>query len=60
MLGKEMAPTPAFLPGNPWDRGAWWATVHGVTTSRTQLSPPHLLSAVNVAHIDVICICKIT
>ena len=23
---------------NPRDRGAWWATVHGVTESRTQLS----------------------
>ena len=24
--------------GNPMDAGAWWATVHGVTKSRTQLS----------------------
>ena len=24
--------------GNPMDRGAWWAIVHGVTNSRTQLS----------------------
>ena len=23
---------------NPTDRGAWWATVHGVAKSRTQLS----------------------
>ena len=23
---------------NPMDRGAWWATVHGVTKSRTQLN----------------------
>ena len=23
---------------NPMDRGSWWATVHGVTKSRTQLS----------------------
>ena len=22
---------------NPMDRGAWWATVHGVTKSRTRL-----------------------
>ena len=22
----------------PMDKGAWWATVHGVTKSRTQLS----------------------
>ena len=24
--------------GNPMDRGAWWAKVHGVTKSWTQLS----------------------
>ena len=24
--------------GNNMDRGAWWATVHGITKSRTQLS----------------------
>ena len=24
--------------GNPMDRGAWWAIVHGVVKSRTQLS----------------------
>ena len=24
--------------GNPMDRGAWWATAHGVTASWTQLS----------------------
>ena len=23
---------------NPMDRGAWWATIHGVTKSQTQLS----------------------
>ena len=30
-------PTPVFLPGNPTDRGAWWATAHGVTESQTRL-----------------------
>ena len=24
--------------GNTMDRGAWWATIHGVTKSRTRLS----------------------
>ena len=24
--------------GNPMDRGAWWATVHGVAKNQTQLS----------------------
>ena len=28
---------------NPMDRGAWWATVHGVAKSRTQLSDFSLL-----------------
>ena len=26
-----------FLPGNPKDRGAWWAIVHGVAKSWTRL-----------------------
>ena len=28
-------PTPVFLPGESMDRGAWRATVHGVTQSWT-------------------------
>ena len=31
-------PTPILLPENPMDGGAWWAAVHGVARSRTQLS----------------------
>ena len=31
---RKWQPTPVFLPGE----GAWWATVHGVTKSQTQLS----------------------
>ena len=27
---REWQPTPVFLPGTSMDRGAWWATVHGV------------------------------
>ena len=30
---------------NPMDRGAWWATVHGVTKGWTQLSSQHTLCA---------------
>ena len=30
--------------GNLTDRGAWWATVPGVTKSRTQLSDQHFCS----------------
>ena len=26
---------PVFLPGNLMDRGAWWATVHGIAESNT-------------------------
>ena len=29
---------------NPMDRGAWWATAHGVAKSRTRLSDFTLLS----------------
>ena len=31
-------PLQYFCLGNPIDGGAWWATVHGVAKSRTQLS----------------------
>ena len=31
-------PLQYFCLGNPIDRGAWWATVHGVAKSYTQLS----------------------
>ena len=31
---RKWQPTPAFLPGESLDRGAWWATAHGVTKSR--------------------------
>ena len=27
-----------ILPGNPTDKGAWWATVHRVAKSRTRLN----------------------
>ena len=35
---REWLPIPVFLPGKSMDRGAWWATVHGVTKSQTRLS----------------------
>ena len=35
---REWLPTLVFLPENSTGRGAWWATVHGVTKSWTQLS----------------------
>ena len=28
---RKWQPTPVFLPGNPIDRGAWQATVYGLT-----------------------------
>ena len=33
---RKWQPSPVFLPENPMDRGAWWATVQGVT--KNQLS----------------------
>ena len=38
-LEKEMATHSSILAWkNPMDRGAWWATVHGVAKSQTQPS----------------------
>ena len=36
---------------NPMDGGAWWATVNGVTNSRTQLSDFTFTSMENINHI---------
>ena len=47
---RQWLPTPVFLPGEPMDRGAWWATVQGVTKSWTRLSNWHFsfLSGSNI------------
>ena len=45
---------------NPMDRGAWWAAVHGVAKSRTQLSdfaftfPFHALEKEMATHFSVL------
>ena len=35
---SQWHPTPVLSLENPMDGGAWWAAVHGVAKSRTQLS----------------------
>ena len=41
-LEKEMATHFSILAWRiPMDRGAWWATVHGVTRSQAQVSGSH-------------------
>ena len=37
-LEKGMLPTSVSCLENSTERGAWWATVHGVTMTWTQLS----------------------
>ena len=36
--GEHGNPLQYFCLKNSMDRGAWWATVHGVTKNRTRLS----------------------
>ena len=38
---RKWQSTPYSCLGNPMGRGAWWATVHGVTKSQTRLSHFH-------------------
>ena len=38
LSGGNGNPLQYFCLENPMDRGAWWATVHGVTNSWTRLS----------------------
>ena len=40
-LEKGMATRQCSCLENPMDRGAWWATVHGVAKGRTRLSDSH-------------------
>ena len=35
---RKWQPSPTFLAGKFLDRGAWWATVHGIVKSQTWLS----------------------
>ena len=35
---RKWQPTPVFCLGNPIDRGAWWATVHGFEKNQMQYS----------------------
>ena len=35
---------------NSMDRGVWWATVHGVAKSQTQLSDQHILMSSEFSH----------
>ena len=46
--GRNGKPTLVFLLGNPMDRGAWWATVHGVAKSQTQLSTHRSVSSLEL------------
>ena len=36
-------------PENPMNRGAWWATVHGVTKSQTRLNTHIVVVRVNLS-----------
>ena len=39
--GGNGYPFQCFCLENPMDRGAWWATVHGVAKRRMRLSTTH-------------------
>ena len=49
-LDRKRQPAQVFLPENPMDRGAWWATVHWVARSQAQQKP---LSARIVDNVDI-------
>jgi len=53
---REWLPTPVFLPGE--FHGAWWATVHMVTKSWTQLSDEHFhLYSIKIKGCVWVCMC---
>ena len=38
--------------GNPMDRGAWWATIHGVADSQTLLKRPSTHAHITTSKIE--------
>ena len=38
---------------NPTDRGAWWATAHGVIRNQTRLSDKHLIKLTQMINLPV-------
>ena len=36
---------------NPMDRGAWWATVHGLTKGQTQQATQHTQNQMTKTHV---------
>ena len=46
---RKWQPTWVFLPGNPMDRGACWATAHGVAKSQTWLSTHTIPYSLNLS-----------
>ena len=47
-------PLQYFCLGNLMDRGAWWATVHGVEKSRIRLSDQTTMTLVRVIYLLII------
>ena len=45
-----------FCLENPMDRGAWWATVHGVTKNWTRLSVHTQYIHTSLRHLGLICL----
>ena len=50
---RKWQPSPVFLPGNPMDRGAWWATVQRVTKCRASLVTEHSTYRILIWHLYV-------
>ena len=53
---RAWQPTPVFLPGESMDRGAWRATVHGVSKCWTQLKQ----LSMHTESVDLVIVCECT
>ena len=53
---RAWQPTPVSCLENPMDRGAWWAAVHGVTKSRTQVSDLTVSLSLYVCEFACLCV----
>ena len=50
---RKWQPPPVYLPGKPMDRGAWWATIHRVAQSQTQLKRLSMHACMSSVYVSI-------
>ena len=54
---RKWQSTPVFCLGNPMDRGAWWAVVHGVSKATDMTEHTCMVIVKGAAHRSITALC---